>query len=106
MHDLQISWCNDAAIVDSSQSVKVDVDGGVQGPGNEATAELLERVNASGKAFLVHTELSGRFVARMAIGGSQTQERHIRATWQLISDCATQVLAAHSSSNKVFSKGA
>ncbi len=68
--------------------------GCAQGPGNEATTELLERVNKSGKAFLVHTELSGRYVARMAIGGSLTQERHVRAAWQLISQCATEVLAA------------
>ncbi|CAL8468823.1 g8364 [Coccomyxa elongata] len=66
----------------------------LRGPGNEATTELLERVNKSGKAFLVHTELSGRYVARMAIGGSLTQERHVRAAWQLISQCATEVLAA------------
>lgn len=75
-----------------------------QGPNNdatnEATAELLERINKSGRAFLVHTELSGRFVARMAIGGSLTQERHVRATWQLISECTTEVLAARAKFHK------
>ncbi|KAK9915210.1 hypothetical protein WJX75_006221 [Coccomyxa subellipsoidea] len=74
----------------------------VRGAGNEATQELLERVNKSGRAFLVHTELSGRFVARMAIGGSLTQERHVRGAWQLISECTTEVLAARSK----YSKGA
>lgn len=59
-------------------------------------------MNKSGRAFLVHTELSGRFVARMAIGGSLTQECHVRGAWQLISECTTEVLAARSK----YSKGA
>jgi tyrosine decarboxylase len=51
-------------------------------------------VNRSGKAFLVHTELSGTTVARFAVGGAQTQERHVRNALQLISDAADTVLSA------------
>ncbi|MCY1000885.1 pyridoxal-dependent decarboxylase [Myxococcus sp. MISCRS1] len=52
--------------------------------------ELLERVNASGKVFLTHTVLPSvegapaRYVLRMAIGAATTEERHVRAAWELL----------------------
>lgn len=61
------------------------------GGGDDASRVLLERVNASGRAFLSHTMLpsaesaaSSRFVLRMAIGGSFTREPHVREAWRLI----------------------
>lgn len=65
-----------------------------QGPSGKETQALVDAVNHSGKAFMITTELSGRTVARFAIGGAQTQERHVRAAWQLISELADEVLAA------------
>ncbi|MBZ4416302.1 pyridoxal-dependent decarboxylase [Myxococcus sp. RHSTA-1-4] len=52
---------------------------------------LLERVNATGKLFLTHTVLPAvdgrppRYVLRMAIGGTYTEERHVRAAWEALS---------------------
>ena len=59
----------------------------LQNASNEDNAALLEAVNASGKAFLVHTDLGGRYTLRMAIGACHTQVRvcavrvrvHVRA---------------------------
>lgn len=50
---------------------------------------LLERINASGRVYLSHTVLpdeagKDRYVLRMAIGASTTEERHVRAAWDLI----------------------
>ena len=48
---------------------------------NEA---LLERVNASGEAFLSHTKLDGRYVLRLAVGQERTTEDDVRRTWEVL----------------------
>ena len=65
----------------------------MQGPSGKETGNLVDAVNKSGRAFMITTELSGCTVARFALGGAQTQERHVRAAWQLISDTADRLLA-------------
>lgn len=50
--------------------------------GDDATESLLDQVNASGRAFLTHTRLDGRFTIRVAIGAATTEERHVTALWQ------------------------
>ena len=54
---------------------------------------LMDRLNASGKLYLTHTSLPdvhgvSRIVLRMAIGSTATQERHVRAAWDLIRQAA------------------
>jgi aromatic-L-amino-acid decarboxylase len=53
--------------------------------GDEANRALLERLNASGRLYLTHTVLDGCYTLRMSIGGTLTQERHVREAWELTS---------------------
>jgi aromatic-L-amino-acid/L-tryptophan decarboxylase len=55
---------------------------------DEQNHELMERINASGRAFLSHTTLGGRYVLRMCIGSAGTGERHVREAWDLIRERA------------------
>ena len=55
---------------------------------------LMERVNASGKAFLVHTVVptgpggQSQYVIRVSIGGTSTHEADVHALWRTLRDAA------------------
>ena len=50
--------------------------------------KLMNQLNESGKIFLTHTKLDGRFVLRMAIGQTETEEEHVERAWDLIRELA------------------
>ncbi len=52
--------------------------------GDDASRGLLDRVNATGKVFLSHTVLNGRFVLRFAIGNIATTREDVLGAWDLI----------------------
>jgi aromatic-L-amino-acid decarboxylase len=52
--------------------------------GDEANERILETVNASGRYFLTHTKLDGRFTLRLSVGQTWTEERHVHAVWEAI----------------------
>lgn len=58
------------------------VTGGGPEADDDASREVLERVNASGAALLTHTVVDGRYVIRVAIGSETTQEPHVAALWE------------------------
>ena len=57
--------------------------------GDDASRTLMETVNASGAMYLTHTVVDGKFALRMAIGATSTEERHVRAAWELLQRSAT-----------------
>ncbi len=57
--------------------------------------DLLERINAGGRAFLSGTTLHGKFVLRLAIGNVATAEEDVRQTWEWIRSLALPATGSH-----------
>jgi aromatic-L-amino-acid decarboxylase len=51
---------------------------------DEENEALMERVNATGEAYLSHTRLDDRFVLRLAIGNARTTEADVARAWELL----------------------
>ena len=58
---------------------------------NDLNRQLLESLNRTGKIFLTHTTLRGKYVLRMAIASRTTKERHVKEAWELIEKKAEEV---------------
>ncbi|MDG4788647.1 pyridoxal-dependent decarboxylase [Micromonospora sp. WMMD1102] len=55
---------------------------------DEANAELLARVNGTGRAYLTHTRVGGRYTLRLVPGSPYTLQEHVAQTWRLIGEVA------------------
>jgi aromatic-L-amino-acid/L-tryptophan decarboxylase len=55
---------------------------------NEINSDIVERINASGRAYLTQTKLRGRTVMRIGFGNVLTTERHLRMGWEIIQEIA------------------
>jgi aromatic-L-amino-acid decarboxylase len=58
---------------------------------DEDNRRLLESINASGKAFLSHTVLDGRFVLRLAVGNLGTTQADVEDVWRLLKESAARL---------------
>jgi len=52
---------------------------------------LMDELNRSGKLFLTHTKLKGKFTLRLCIGQTQTTQRHVRMAWESIQATAVKL---------------
>jgi aromatic-L-amino-acid decarboxylase len=59
--------------------------------GDEFNEKLLDRLNTSGKIYLVHTRLNEKYTIRFCIGQTHTEMRHVNAAWKLIQDTARKL---------------
>ncbi len=59
---------------------------------NELNQHLLKSINQTGKIFLTHTTLSGKYVLRMVIAQRTTEEPQVKAAWELIVAQAKELL--------------
>jgi glutamate/tyrosine decarboxylase-like PLP-dependent enzyme len=56
--------------------------------GDDASEQLVAALNATGRVFLSHTVLAGRYVIRCCIGGTWTTQAHLEMLWALIDELA------------------
>jgi len=59
--------------------------------GDEFNRKLLEALNNSGRLYLTHTTLGGRYTLRMVVGSTYTEARHVEAAWAQIQATASQL---------------
>jgi aromatic-L-amino-acid decarboxylase len=57
----------------------------------DVNSEIVETINASGRAYLTQTKLNGRTVMRVGFGNILTTEQHARDGWELIQQTADAV---------------
>jgi aromatic-L-amino-acid/L-tryptophan decarboxylase len=55
---------------------------------------IVERINASGRAYLTQTKLRGRTVMRIGLGNVLTTEEHLRKGWEIIRETAADTLSS------------
>jgi aromatic-L-amino-acid decarboxylase len=59
--------------------------------GNDFNRRLLEQLNQSGKLYLTHTILDGRYTLRLCVGQTHTEAEHVRQAWELIQENAKRL---------------
>ncbi len=60
---------------------------------NVLNEELMNAVNSTGKIFLTHTKLNGKFTVRMVISGLRTEENHVELAWKVIREEFNKILS-------------
>ncbi|MCK9280601.1 MAG: pyridoxal-dependent decarboxylase [Melioribacteraceae bacterium] len=51
---------------------------------NAFNESMISSINDSGKLFLSHTKLNGKYVVRLVISGIRTEENHVLNAWEII----------------------
>jgi aromatic-L-amino-acid decarboxylase len=51
----------------------------------------VEQLNRSGKLYLTHTMLDGRYTLRFSIGQTNTEARHVEQAWWMIRQTAGEL---------------
>jgi aromatic-L-amino-acid decarboxylase len=65
----------------------------LKGP-DSASESLMQKLNTSGRLFLSHTKLNGRFALRLCVGQTYTEEEHVRSAWEQIQKHASDLAVA------------
>jgi aromatic-L-amino-acid/L-tryptophan decarboxylase len=65
--------------------------GGDESKIDQLNNEIVEKINASGRAYLTQTKLWGRTVMRIGLGNVLTTEEHLRRAWGMIRETANEL---------------
>src|SRR5262249_21016892 len=58
---------------------------------DKLNSDIVERINASGRAYLTQTKLRGRTVIRIGLGNVLTTEEHLSKAWEIIQETAAKL---------------
>lgn len=59
---------------------------------NELNRVFHQKINESGRIFLTHTSLRGKYTIRLVVGSRTTEEQHVKEAWSIIRQAADEVL--------------
>jgi aromatic-L-amino-acid decarboxylase len=59
--------------------------------GDAFNAALVDRLNRSGRLYLSHTRLQGRYTIRFSVGQTRTTQHHVDAAWEQIQRTAAEL---------------
>jgi aromatic-L-amino-acid decarboxylase len=59
----------------------------------ELNSVLLQGINASGRVYLSHTKVKGKYALRLAVGNLRTTETHVAEAWQIANHVADHMTA-------------
>lgn len=54
---------------------------------NSLNEQILEKINATGMAYLTHTKLNGWVTLRVVVGQTNVTHKHVEKVWNLINQC-------------------
>jgi aromatic-L-amino-acid decarboxylase len=58
---------------------------------NEINERLLQTLNASGKLYMTHTKLNGKYTLRMVIAQTYVEKHHVENAWRLVRETAGKI---------------
>jgi hypothetical protein len=65
--------------------------GGDESKIDHLNSEIVEKINASGRAYLTQTKLRDRTVMRIGLGNVLTTEEHLQRVWEMIRETANEL---------------
>jgi aromatic-L-amino-acid decarboxylase len=94
--DREPEWERVAPVPFSTVVFRYAPEGSAEEDQDRWNATIMDRVNATGEAFLSHTVLNGRFCLRIALGNLKTRRAHVERSWQLLREAARGLATATS----------
>jgi aromatic-L-amino-acid decarboxylase len=61
--------------------------------GDPVNQQIMDRINASGRAYLTHTRVADKLTLRLSIGQTRTEQRPVEEVWRLLCETAAAVAA-------------
>ena len=62
---------------------------------NKLNEKINHALNDSGRIYLTHTTVNGRYVLRMVTAQTSVTERHVLNAWEMIKECASTLSSQH-----------
>jgi aromatic-L-amino-acid decarboxylase len=62
---------------------------------NGLNEKINHTLNDTGRMYLTHTTVDGRYVLRMVTAQTTVTESHVLNAWEMIKDCASVLSAQH-----------